>query len=82
MQMADTLLNIDFPTYIHDCQTDAIVAQLDESTNEELGCNFIPTAWNIDREHLKHKIEELLSDEWVARVREGFTETLNTALQQ
>lgn len=81
LQMADVLLNIEFPSYIHDCQIGTVVVQWDDSANEELECDFIPTAWNINREHLTHKIEELLSDEWVARVREGFTETLNTALQ-
>lgn len=82
MQMADVLLNIDFPSYIHDCQTGIIVAQWDDAANEELECDFIPTAWNINRERLIHKIEELLNEKWVSRVREGFTETLNTALQQ
>lgn len=48
---------------------------------QELGCDFIPDAWNIDRNRLVCKIEELLSDEWITRVREGFIETLNTALQ-
>lgn len=57
-------------------------AQQDDTANEELVRDFIPTAWNINRERLTHKIEELLCDEWIARVREGFTETLNTALQQ
>lgn len=82
LQMTDVLLNIDLPSYIHDCQTGSVVAQWDDAANEELECDFIPTAWNINRERLTHKIEELLDDKWVARVREGFIETLNTALQQ
>lgn len=82
LQMADELLNIDFPSYIHDCQTGSVVAQWDDAANEESECDFIPSAWNINRECLIHKIEELLDDEWIARVREGFIETLNTALQQ
>lgn len=58
-----------------------VIAQWDDKANEELGCDFIPDAWNIDRNRLVCKIEELLSDEWITRVREGFIETLNTALQ-
>lgn len=82
LQLAAILVNIDFPSYLHDCQTGLVVAQWDEDTNAELGCDFIPSAWNIDRGRLKNKIEELLSEEWVARVKEGFTETLITALKQ
>lgn len=81
MQMADVLLRIDFPSYLHDCQTGKAIAQWDDDANEEIGCCFIPNAWQINRKCLTEKIEELLSDEWVARVRNAFTETLNTALQ-
>lgn len=80
-QMTEVLLRIDFPSYLHECQTGKVIAQWDDKTNEELGCDFIPDAWNIDRNRLDDKIEELLSDNWVERVREGFIETLNTALQ-
>lgn len=82
LQVADILLNIDFPSYLLDCKVGLVVAQCDEETNAEIGCDFIPSAWNIDRTRLANKIEELLSDEWVARVKEGFIETLNTALEQ
>lgn len=82
LQMADILLNIDFPSYLHDCKTGFVVAQWDDEANAELGCDFIPSAWNIDRTRLREKIDELLSDDWVARVKDGFTETLKTALGQ
>lgn len=80
-QMADILLNIDFPSYIHDSQIGSVVVQWDDDSNEELGCDFIPSAWNIDRGRLSIKIDELLSSEWLARVKNGFIETLNTALE-
>lgn len=80
-QIADILLNIDFPSYLHDCQTGLVVAQWDDEANEELGCDFIPSAWNIDRKRLANKIEELLSEKWISRVKTGFIETLNTALE-
>lgn len=80
-QMKEVLLNIDFPSYIHDCETGKCVAQWDDAANEELGCDFVPDDWNINRNRLTDKIEELLSSEWVARVRDAFEETLNTALQ-
>lgn len=80
-QMADILLNIDFPSYIHDSQIGSVVVQWDDDSNEELGCDFIPSAWNIDRGRLSIKIDELLSSEWLARVKIGFIETLNTALE-
>lgn len=79
--MTEVLLRVDFPSYLHDCQTGTVIAQWDDKANEELGCDFIPDAWNIDRNRLGGKIEELLSDEWITRVRNGFIETLNTALQ-
>lgn len=82
LQFADILLNVEFPSYLHDCKTGLVVAQWDDDANTELGCDFIPSAWNIDRARLIGKLEELLSDEWVARVKDGFTETLNTALEQ
>lgn len=75
-------MNIDFPSYLHDCKMGLVVAQWDEDANAELGCDFIPSAWNIDRDRLKNKIEKLLGKEWVARVKEGFKETLITALEQ
>ena len=81
-QMADTLLNVDFPSYIHDSQIGSVVVQWDDDSNEELGCDFIPSAWNIDRGRLSIKIDELLSSGWLARVKNGFIETLNTALEQ
>lgn len=81
LQMADTLLHIDLMSYIHDCETAKAIIQWKEEANEELGCYFIPKAWGIDRTRLTDKIEELLNYEWIDRVREGFTETLNTALQ-
>lgn len=81
IQMAEMLLKVDFPSYLHDCQTGTIIAQWDDKANEELGCDFIPDAWHIDRNRLVGKIEELLSNEWITRVRQGFIETLNTALQ-
>lgn len=80
-KMADILLNIDFPSYIHDSQIGSVVVQWDDDSNEELGCDFIPSAWNIDRGRLSIKIDELLSSEWLARVKNGFIETLNTALE-
>lgn len=82
LQIADILLTIDFPSYLRDCKTGLAVAQWDEKTNEELGCGYIPSAWNINRVRLKAKIEELLSGEWTARVKDGFIETLNSALEQ
>lgn len=81
MQMVDVLLGVDFPSYIHDCETVKAVARWDDDANQELGFDFIPNAWNIDRKRLTEKIEELLSDEWVLRVRTAFIETLNTALR-
>ena len=81
MAMADVLLRIDFPSCLHDCQTGKAVVQWDEEANEELGCPFIPKVWDIDRIRLLSKIEELMSDKWVERVRNAFIETLNTALQ-
>lgn len=81
MSMADVLLRTDFPSCLHDCQTGIAVVQCDEEVNEEFGSPFIPKIWNIDRNRLRAKIEELLSDKWVARVRDAFLETLNTALQ-
>lgn len=79
--MADVLLRIDFPSCLHDCETALTVEQWDDEVNDELYCPFIPMAWNIDRRRLTAKIKELLSDEWIARVRDAFLETLNTALQ-
>ena len=81
MQMADILLRIDMPSCLHDCQTSKAVLQWDETTNEELCSDFIPSAWNVDRNRLACKIEELLSDEWVNNVRCTYLETLNTALR-
>lgn len=81
LQIADILLNTEFPSYLHDCQTGLVVVQRDEKTNAELGCYFIPSAWNIDRNRLANKIEELLSEKWISRVKTGFTETLNTAIE-
>lgn len=80
-QIADILLNIDLPSYLHDCQTGLVVAQWDDEANRELGCTFIPSAWNIDRERLANMIEELLSEKWISRVKTGFIETLKTALE-
>ncbi len=80
-QMADVLLNVDFPSYIHECKTGLVVVQSDEEANKELVCDFIPSAWNIDRIRLSNKIEELLGEEWIVRVKNGFLETLNTALE-
>lgn len=80
-QMADVLLNVDFPSYIDECKKGLGVAQRDEKANKELCCDFIPSAWNIDRNRLSNKIEELLGEEWIARVKNGFTEILNTALE-
>lgn len=82
LQMADVLLNIEFHSYIHDCQTGLVVAQWDDEANAELECDYIPSAWNIDRTRLANKIEELLSEEWIKRVKTSFVETLNTALEQ
>lgn len=82
LQMSYLLQHIDFMSYIHDCETIKAVLQWDEETNAELGCYFIPSAWGINRTNIANKIEELLSDEWISRVRKGFTETLNTAIQQ
>lgn len=82
LQVADILLNVDFPSYLHDCKVGLVIAQWDEDTNTELGCDYIPSAWNIDRTRLINKIEEVLSDEWVARVKDGFIETLNTAIKR
>lgn len=81
MSMADVLLRIGFPSCLHDCETVLTVVQWDDEVNDELYCPFIPMAWNIDRRRLTAKIKELLSDEWIARVRDAFLETLNTALQ-
>lgn len=82
LQLAYTLLNVDFPTYLYNCKTKLVVVQWDEEANIELGCDFIPSAWNIDRGRLIGKIEELLSEEWVARIKNGFVEILSTALEQ
>lgn len=81
-QMAYRLLNNDMMPYLHDCELVKDVVLWDDNTNAELGCPFIPSAWGIDRVRLKNKMEELLSEEWVEKVRNGLIETLNTALQQ
>lgn len=81
LQMADIFLNIDFPTYLHGCKTGIAVAQWDEDTNAELGFDFIPSTWDINRGRLSNKIEELLSEYWRTKVKTGFIETLNTALR-
>lgn len=72
-----TLVYLDLP----DSQIGSVVVQWDDDSNEELGCDFIPYAWNIDRDRLSLKINELLNTEWVTRVKNGFIETLNTALE-
>lgn len=80
-QMADMLLNVDLPSFVHDSQMASVVVQRDDDANKELGCDYIPTAWNINRTRLANKIEELFSDFWIDRVKSGFIETLNTALE-
>lgn len=80
-QMADRLLNIDFHAFVRDSQITSVVVQRDDSANKELGCDYIPSAWNINRTRLTNKIEELFSDSWINRVKSGFIETLNTALE-
>lgn len=82
LQAADVLLNNDFPSYLHDCKMDQVVVQRDDKTNAESECDFIPSAWNIDRRRLTNKIEDLFSENWITRVKTGFIETLNTALEQ
>lgn len=79
-QMVDVLLNVDFLSFIHECQIVAEVVLRDDDTNNNLGCDYIPIAWNIDRLSLANKVDELLSNTWINRVKSGFIETLNTAL--
>lgn len=81
-QMADELLNIDFPSFLHDCNIASVVVQRDDDANKELDCDFIPSAWDINRTRLANKVDELFSKSWVNRVKNGFIETLNTALEQ
>lgn len=81
MKKVLSLLNVDFPSFVRDCKIVSDVVQRDDESNKELGCAYIPSAWNIDRTRLANKIDELFSDEWTARVTGCFTETLNTALE-
>lgn len=80
LQMAEVLLTIDYMSFIHDCQSDILIADWDEDTNSELRVNYIPKQWNVNRERLKNKLQELLNEEWTEQVRENFRETLNSVL--
>lgn len=81
LQMAEVLTRIDFMSYIHNCKTTALITKWDENILEE-GWNaaFIPSLWNINREILTHKVEELIDTCWTNKVQENFNETLNTIL--
>lgn len=80
LQMSEILTHIDFRSYLHDCQNNALVLECDEGANKDMGVDFIPSAWNINRRRLKTKLDELFDSCWTDSVLENFKETLNTAL--
>lgn len=80
LQVANILLDIDYMSFIHDCQSDLAIADWDEQTNEELNVAYVPASWSVNRGRLKKKLEELFDEEWTSRVRENFMETLKTVL--
>lgn len=79
--IADDMLKMEYASCIHDCQVGLDVVIRDEEATGEVGYDYIPSVWNIDRARLVRKIEELLSDRWIEKVRNGFINTLNTALE-
>lgn len=81
LQMAEVLTSIDYMSYIHDCQTTALIAQWNEdNVKERWRAAFIPSSWKVNREIITHKLEELLDTSWTDNVRENFKDTLNTIL--
>lgn len=79
-QIADTLTREDFCKYIHDCESVLQIINRDENMNEGVESFFIPMAWQINRQRLRKKVEELLNDAWTKAVVNNFNETLKTVL--
>ncbi len=80
LQLADALIETEFRKHINACRTIAETLQIGNTTDNDTETHNIPAAWNINRSRLTDKIEELLSEEWMTRVHQGFVETLHTAL--
>jgi len=73
-QLAAILCTIDMPSFLHDAQITTSSIQMWE-TDPIL--QMIPSEWNINHKIVDNKLDELLSDEWVANVKENFLEILN-----
>lgn len=81
MQMAEVLTKNDYQTFVHESQTASLITQWDEySIKEDCSPVFLPSSWNVNRETIAKKAEELFHVQWTEKVRENFNETLNIIL--
>lgn len=74
MALADILLRIDMPTFLHDVQTTATIINMWE--NADPMYMTIPREWNIRKDLISSKLEELMSDKWIDAIKMNFMDCL------
>lgn len=74
MALADILLRIDMPTFLHDVQTTATIINMWE--NADPMYMTIPREWNIRKDLISAKLEELMSDKWIDAIKMNFMDCL------